>query len=177
MKVSDQYIIPLRGIKDGDYLYSFIADDKFFEQIDESEIKQGNFKTDVKIERRGNLITMRLNISGVVIVPCDRCLDDLNLSFKTNQEIFIKFGETQFNDNQDYIFLSDDDDSLNIAQYIYEYIILALPFKRVHSNDIRGTSKCNPEMLKILGEYSITNNENKTDNRWNELKKLKNGTS
>ena len=61
--------------------------------------------------------------------------------------------------------------SFNEKQHIYEYIQLALPIKRVHTDDSEGNSTCDPEMLKKLNEF-IVEEENNTDPRWDELRKL-----
>ena len=71
------------------------------------------------------------------------------------------------------LLLPADEHELDLKQYIYEYIHLALPIKRVHPDDKNGKSTCDPEMLKKLKEH-IVNNENENDPRWDELKKLMN---
>ena len=63
---------------------------------------------------------------------------------------------------------------MNIAQYIYELIVLSVPTKRVHPNVLNGTMKS--EALERLEELRI--NEEKTveetsaDPRWDKLKDL-----
>jgi uncharacterized protein len=61
---------------------------------------------------------------------------------------------------------------LDLRQQIYEFIMLALPIKRVHPADKKGKSTCDPVMLKKLEELIIEEKEN--DPRWDELKKLMN---
>ncbi len=60
-----------------------------------------------------------------------------------------------------------------MAQYFYEYILLALPIQRIHPNDSRGNSTCDPEMLSKLKEHTVIE-EDSNDPRWDELKKLMN---
>lgn len=176
LKTTEQYTIPLNGIKDGDLHFSFKADNEFFEQFTESEFKQGKFDIEVRLEKCSSLITLHLSIIGYLKVPCDRCLETFDLPVKANQKIVLKFGERTEASGQDYLVLSEDTDSVNIADYIYEFIILEVPLKRVHPEDKKGKSTCDPDMIKLLDEYSEKKNEY-IDNRWNELKKLKNGTS
>jgi uncharacterized protein len=64
-----------------------------------------------------------------------------------------------------------DEHELDMKQYFYEYILLALPIKRVHPDDKNGNSTCDPEMLKKLKEHIISE-EVESDPRWDELKKL-----
>ena len=65
---------------------------------------------------------------------------------------------------------------INVAQYIYELIVLALPAKKVHPGIEDGSLKS--EILNKLEELrpkeqtkEIKNTE-ETDPRWNNLKKL-----
>ena len=48
------------------------------------------------------------------------------------------------NSDGDILWISPADDTLDLGQYLYESIMLSLPFQRVHP-DIRN---CNPDMLK-----------------------------
>jgi uncharacterized metal-binding protein YceD (DUF177 family) len=66
-----------------------------------------------------------------------------------------------------------DENDLDMKQYFYEYIVLALPIKRMHPDDSTGKRTCDPEMLEKLREH-IIGEENETDPRWDELKKLMN---
>ena len=63
---------------------------------------------------------------------------------------------------------------INIQQYIYELIVLAVPNKRVHPGVEDGT--LNSDILKKLEELSPKLKEDKEkediDPRWNTLKKL-----
>ena len=60
-----------------------------------------------------------------------------------------------------------------MSQFFYEYILLALPIKKIHPDDRNGVSQCDPEMIKKLEEH-LTSDIDETDPRWNELKKLMN---
>ena len=62
---------------------------------------------------------------------------------------------------------------INIQQYIYELVILAVPIKKIHPGVEDGT--LDSDILKKLEELSPKNkdeNEAHTDPRWNTLKKL-----
>ena len=57
------------------------------------------------------------------------------------------------------------------SQFFYEYIHLALPIKRIHPDDKKGRSTCNPVMIRKLEDHLIADDD-KTDPRWDELRKL-----
>jgi uncharacterized metal-binding protein YceD (DUF177 family) len=106
-----------------------------------------------------------------VEVPCDRCGDPLEQPIEGNSHLFIKFGEEPEEESDDVIIISDRDYQIDVSHYIYEFINLMLPAKRIHGEDENGESLCNPEAIKFLDENS---GEQETDPRWDALKKLKN---
>ena len=92
--------------------------------------------------------------------------------------MYIKFGAEAEELNDDVIVLPLEDNQINVAQYLYELIILGLPIKHVHPDDENGNSTCNPEMLDKLNEYLVDEVDEDEevnqpiDERWSELKKL-----
>jgi uncharacterized protein len=87
--------------------------------------------------------------------------------------LLVKFGKTYEEDDPDMIIMPGDMSDLDLKQSLYEYIMLALPIKRMHPDDSRGNSTCNPDMLKKLSEHIMSDGD-KSDPRWDELKKLRN---
>ncbi|HEA22823.1 MAG TPA: DUF177 domain-containing protein, partial [Pricia antarctica] len=59
---------------------------------------------------------------------------------------------------------------VNIAQYIYEMLVLGVPQKRVHPGVLDGSLQS--EALKKLEELRPKENKKESDPRWDELKKL-----
>ena len=87
----------------------------------------------------------------------------------------MKFGAEYNDDNEDILIIPHGEYEINVAQYIYELIVLAVPAKRVHPGIEDGTLKS--EILSKLEELSPKEvNEDKAseeiDPRWNNLKKL-----
>ena len=56
-----------------------------------------------------------------------------------------------------------------ISNFIYEYIMLLLPYKRVHPE---GEDLCDQEVVDKLNQHT----QNESDPRWAALKELKNNT-
>jgi uncharacterized metal-binding protein YceD (DUF177 family) len=88
-------------------------------------------------------------------------------------KLLIKFGKSLEDSDPDILSLPSDEHELDLQQQIYEFIMLALPIKRVHPTDKKGNSTCDPVMLKKLEEL-IIEEEKINDPRWDELKKLMN---
>ncbi len=169
--MSGLFAIPISGLKEGLHNYDFEIDNKFFDQFEESEVKEGVLSASVEADKRSSHIDIAIRIRGEVTLACDRCLEFFSLPVICENRLLVKFGKTLEDTDPDIITIPSDEHELDLKQYFYEYILLALPIQKVHPVDKNGRSKCDPEMLKKLDEY-IVNKESKTDPRWDELKKL-----
>ena len=86
----------------------------------------------------------------------------------------MKFGEIYNDDNDELLILPEGEHTLNVAQYIYEMLILSVPAKRIHPN-----IDSFPEALEALEalspkEQEVAEDLSQIDPRWNELQKLLN---
>jgi len=171
--MSGIFTIPFKGLKVGRYSFSFKIDNEFFEVFEESEIKEGNLSANVEMDKREPHLDLLIKISGTVPINCDRCLEVFSYPISCENRLIVKFGEDISNDDADAIFLSADEQELDLRQHLYDFIHLALPIRRVHQPDENGKVGCNPEMIKKLKELLIDKDkQNNIDPRWGELKKL-----
>ena len=171
--MSSSYTIQLSGLKEGHHTIDFEIDKAFFEQFDESEVKEGSLVANVEIDKRSTHVDMLIKVSGSVRISCDRCLEMFSQHINSENRLLVKFGKDIEDIDSDILPLQADAYELDLKQQIYEFIILALPIKRVHPPDKNGNSTCDPGMLKKLEEL-IIDEEKENDPRWDELKKLMN---
>ncbi len=171
--MSSSYTILLSGLKEGHHTVDFEIDNKFFEQFEESEVKEGSLIANIAMDKRSTHLDMQIKVSGSVRVSCDRCLEMFSQPVNSENRLLVKFGKTIEDTDPDILSVSFDEYELDLKQQIYEFIMLALPIKRVHPADKNGKSTCDPVMLKKLDELVI-DEEKENDPRWDELKKLMN---
>lgn len=168
----DYYIIPLNGLREGKHDFSFEVDEKFFEQYEHSEVKRGNLKVSLTLTKRDSAMFLNFVILGSVNITCDRCLNLFDLPININEKITIKFGESvedsSFIGEDDQI-IARDESHLSIAQFLYEFIELNIPYKRVHANKENGEQGCEVEFLE---EEIIPEKNEIIDPRWNKLKEI-----
>ncbi|MBN1107309.1 MAG: DUF177 domain-containing protein [Bacteroidales bacterium] len=169
--MSGAYNIPISGLKDGRHRFEFEVEDDFFEQFEESEIKEGNLAVTVEAEKTSSHIDMIITIGGTVNISCDRCLGIFSQPLNCENRLLVRSGKVYDDSDPDIITVPDDDSTLDMSQYLYEYILLALPVKRTHPDDGEGNSTCDPDMLRKLSEHSVKQEE-KHDHRWDDLKTL-----
>jgi len=171
--MSSTYTIPIGGLKEGHHTFDFEIDKKFFEQFEDSEVKEGSLIANVKMDKRSTHLDLLIEVSGSVRVSCDRCLEVFSQPISSENRLLVKFGKNMEDIDPDILSLPVDANELDLKQQIYEFVMLALPIKRVHPVDKNGKSSCDPLMLKKLEEL-IIEEEKDNDPRWDELKKLMN---
>ncbi len=114
-------------------------------------------------------MSLNIEIEGEINVTCDRCLDGFPYQVEGESTLFIKFGESHDELADDVIVVPESENEIEIAQYIYELILLSFPINFIHPDDEDGFSTCNEEMMQKLNEHSEAE---EIDPRWSELKKL-----
>jgi len=171
--MSGLYTIPLSGLKEGHHTFDFEIDNEFFELFEESEVKEGSLVALIEMDKRSSHLDLTIKISGSVKINCDRCLEMFFQPIDCENRILVKFGKSIEDSDPDILSIAVDEHELDLQQQIYEFIILALPIKRVHPLDKNGNSTCDPVMIRKLEELLIEE-EKENDPRWDELKKLMN---
>ena len=126
MEVAQRYSIAWKGLKNGRHDFRFEVDKALFEAFESTEIKDGRCEVSVGVDRSEKQLTLDVGITGHVVVECDRCLEDCRVPID---------GEVMW--------MLPGEDRVELAQYIYESIVLSLPYQRVHPE-----GECNPEMLE-----------------------------
>jgi len=174
VKSNRQFVIPFKGLKIGKHNFLFDIDDTFFDDYEQSEITKGKIHVEVDLEKKSNMLELYFSLTGNVKITCDRCLDEFEMPIEYTAELFVKFGDVTEEQTDEIIVLSHNEFEIDVAQYIYEFVHLGLPYKRVHPNNSKGQSTCNKEMLKKLDEYIIRENVENIDPRWDDLKNLLN---
>jgi len=165
------YSIAFKGLSQGKHIFEYEVDEKFFSEFGGGVVDEGKVKVLVTLEKQSALMVIWFDIEGIVTVQCDRCLEMYDQPIKSQERIFVKFGEKEFSDGDDVIWVSVNDYQINVAQLIYEFVCLAVPIKKVHPDDQNGNSTCDPQMIEKLDKYLIK--EDKVINPvWNDLKKL-----
>lgn len=168
-----QLEIDLRDLAEGETSLNIALGDKFFEALEDAEIKRGDVAVNLTIRRSGAYFDVRMHIDGRVFVPCDICLDDMQQPIEAECQLAARLGDTE-GASEETICIDEADGVLDLSWSAYESIALAVPTRHVHEE-----GQCNPDMERLLQQYSASaqNADHKDDSaidpRWSELEKLK----
>ncbi len=183
MKVTNEFLIPFIGLKLGKHQFEYQISKAFFEHFEYDEFESANIKVNIVLEKKNTMLELNFKHSGTINVPCDLTNEDFDLPIKGNLKLIVRFGETFNDENEDLLILPIGEHQIDVAQYIYEMIVLSIPLKKIHPGIKEGTLES--KALSKLNELSINEQENQdnveehldikeahTDPRWDKLKKL-----
>ncbi len=175
MKPLKEFTIQFVGLKLEKHHFDFRIDKKFFEYFEFEDFNSTNIKADVNLNKKQTLLEFDFKISGTVNVNCDLSNEPFEQKIDGEFQLVVKFGQEYNDENEDILILPHGEYEINIAQYIYELIVLSVPTKLIHPGVKDGTLQS--DILSKLEELSPKSLEEKEDTedidpRWNKLKKL-----
>lgn len=163
--------IDLKGLKDEETSLEFTLDDTYLEALDGADVKKGSLHVSVSIRKATGFFEFNFHIDGEIVIPCDRCLDDMTLPVDTDNCLIVKLGSV-YSEEDDVIVVPENEGILDMAWLIYEFVALVIPIRHVHA-----PGKCNPAMTQALEELSSDRSSDEESNqpidpRWAKLKDL-----
>jgi len=176
MKVTNEFLIPFIGLKLGKHPFEFQINKAFFDKFEYHEYENCAIQVNVVLEKKSTMLELSFKHKGTVTVPCDLTNEIFDLPIKGKIKLVVTFGEEFNDDNEELLVLPHGEHQIDIAQYIYEMIVLSVPLKRVHPGIKDGTLQT--EALKKLSELTIkeqkleNKKEENIDPRWDKLKQL-----
>lgn len=161
----------------------------FFAHIDGPEVQKGKVNVELTVKKTSRAFELSFQTEGIVWVPCDRCLDEMEQPVTSSDKLMVKFGHEYAEEGDNLIVIPEEEGEINVAWFMYEFIALAIPMKHVHA-----PGKCNKAVTSKLNKHLRTSGdddaeesfgagedivvedeaEEQIDPRWNELKILDN---
>lgn len=142
MELEQKYSIAYKGLKNGLHEVDFDVDGALFKAYESKEIKDGRCKVHVVMDKSDTQLILDVTIDGHVVCECDRCLEDCTIPVHFDGRLTVFVSDNQGEYDGDYMWISPDEEDINLMQYIYESIVLSLPYRRVHPD-----GECDPDMM------------------------------
>ena len=182
------YRIDLKGMQTDSCTYEFVLDDSFFAGLEGSEIQRGDVHVSLSVKKTSRAFELDFQTDGIVRIPCDRCLDEMEQAVKSTDSLVVKFGAEYAEEADNLVIVPEDEGFINVAWFMYEFVALAIPMKHVHA-----PGECNEQMSQALRKHlrvtpddvddepvlldedmaeSGNGEASGVDPRWNELKKI-----
>lgn len=149
MSKFEPYNIKLKDLKNPTEVLEYDISDDFFKKIDspEHEVEKGRVKAKVTVVKKEKIFEMNFEIDGTVLVPCNRCMDDMEIPVNYKEKLKVKFGQS-FSEENETVIVPESEGAINIAWFLYEFIVVSIPIKHVHA-----PGECNKTMVSKLKRH------------------------
>ncbi len=169
MNAFGAYAIPILGLKTGVHHYQYTIDRDFFAHFEGVPIETGTVNFDLNVEKRSDMLLLDFTLQGFIGTECDRCTAQINLPLADERQLIVKYSEQPDDEEDEVVFISRDLSHLNIARYLYEFTILALPITNTYACEDDPEPPCNQDILKFLKKDT---DDDKPSSIWDALKGL-----
>jgi len=157
MSKFELYNIVLKDINNETRTYEFDLDDAYFKKIDSPEVQKGNVKAKVSVVKKLNTFELLFTLEGNINVPCNRCLDDMVQPITYKEKLQVRFGD-KFDEIDEIVIVPESDGGINVAWFLYEFIVLNIPIKHVHA-----PGECNKTMVTKLKRHITRSKDDDED--------------
>jgi uncharacterized protein len=164
----ERYRVNILGLSLSIHHFEYELGVEFFKKYDTGLVSGGIFKVDVTLDKRETFLDTHFKVKGSVKLICDRSLDEFDYPIDVSPKIIFKYGDEDKEISEDVVMIHHGIESLELGQYIYEFIALAIPMKKLHP---RFENEQDEEGGIVYSSEPETKKE-EIDPRWEMLKKL-----
>ncbi|MGP8214861.1 MAG: YceD family protein [Bacteroidia bacterium] len=156
MRIKDtQCIISLASLKNGEHSFLFTIDGELFQENHFEDIHEADLKAIITFNKNSPILMFNFTVEGTVTVTCDRCGDDFKMPTKIERQLVVKTECKTHQEEDDMVSLATGEKDIDIAPFVYQFVVLSLPMQRIHANDKNGKSECNSEIINKLKRLEV----------------------
>ena len=149
MELNERYSIGYKSLSNSAFDYDFVVDDALFAAYESREVLSGECDVKVLLKKNSNQLDLDVEISGQVMCECDRCLEPCPIDIDYEGHLIVRISTEEGEYDGEVMWLNPAEEKLDLTQYIYESIILSLPYQRVHTE-----GECNPDMMARFAQVT-----------------------
>lgn len=179
------YRVNIVGLSNRVHHFHYEVGGDLFGEYGSDLLSEGSFTVDVSLDKRETFLEADFSIAGTARLICDRSLEPFDFPVRTRRKVVFKYGDQDEEITDEIMIIHRDTAWLELGQYIYEFIALAIPLKKLHprfqdtADDESGDSEGRIVYTSGGSEDDGGGDSNghdpgdDIDPRWNALKKLK----
>jgi len=145
-----QMKLSIASLPFGSQQFDYHVDGKFFNEIEVSEVRSGSVDVAISVTHtQEGIYDLDFVCNGVITIPCDRCLDDMELPVDATYHLTVKIGDTLDDSLDNVLVIPSSWRTLDLEPIVRDTVLLTIPMMHVHS-----PGECNEEMLGRLEQHS-----------------------
>ena len=161
--------IKISNLSDGTHEF------RFLEPVDSVGLEspfEGKVEVEVKLTKAHSQLILDTTLLVNAVFDCDRCMTTVNIQLNADYKmVYLQDVEPVENNSDNIAYISSEADVIDISNDVRDFAILAVPMKKLCSEDCKGLC---PRCGKNLNEGECSCNKDETDIRWKPLMELKN---
>ena len=151
-----QYELLVKGLKNGIHSYEFLLDKAFFSNFPDTPVIESSIQVKLDIDKRPEMFIIDIKLVGAIETDCDRCLAPIQLPISGTHQLLVKLKlNTEGEEDPDVVFVDPEIDRFGVAEYLYEYTVLAIPIKKVLDCENMESKPCDLDTLKRMENKQI----------------------
>lgn len=153
--------------------FDFQIDDAFFKEYGTDLVSGGEFRADVVLDKKETFIEAVFKIKGHARLVCDRSLEPFDYPIDIDKKVVFKYGEEETELSDEIVVIRHDRAVLEVGQYLYEFIALEIPMKKLHPKFNDAEDDDTEGKMVYSSTPDPDPGDDGMDPRWEQLKKLK----
>ncbi|MAJ51204.1 MAG: hypothetical protein CMB82_06285 [Flammeovirgaceae bacterium] len=170
--VLKSFDINLTRLKNGKHHFQFELIPDFFETFENNLVKKGFGSASLVLDKSESMMTLNFTIKTEILLTCDISLKSYRESLTCKKKHIVKFGLTNEELSDEISTIDSAMQTLNVSSYIYEFVSLEIPMKKVHPN-LRNQERAELAYKDETPSLNSQEKDNAVDPRWEALKKIK----
>jgi uncharacterized protein len=126
------YSLHIQGLSNNLHHFLYDFGDEFFRHYGTSLVEKGHFRAEIDLNKHDTFIEATFRIRGFARLTCDRSLDEFDYPLNIERKMIFKFGDDDREVDDTTQMIAWGTDSLELGQFIYEFIGLEVPIKKLH---------------------------------------------
>jgi DUF177 domain-containing protein len=168
----EAYRVNIVGLSNNTHRFEYQIDDGFFRHYGGDLVSEGSFEVEVVLDKRETFLEMTMAISGTAKLVCDRSLEPFDHPVDVRKKVVFKYGDENQELTDEIVIIERNTVHLELGQYMYEFISLAVPMKKLHPR-YRQEEDFGDGGIVYSSTSPTEKEDEETDPRWDKLKKLK----
>ena len=170
-KGMEKLVIDIYRLSNKLHQYEFKMDEAFFSMFDQDLVSNGDLNAKIDLDKNDSFIGMSVEINGEVELTCDRSLEKFQYPIHEERKVILKYGEEEKEIDHDVNMITRETQQINVGQYLFEFVGLAIPMKKLHPKFSDNEEEFNS--LVYSSQSDATETSDQPDPRWQKLNDLK----
>lgn len=162
------------GLKQGIHEFSYTVDDKFFVEKGNPDFTNCQANIKLLLDKKSSFMLLKFEIGGKAEAACDRCGNPLTLDIWDEFNMLVKLVENpdEMNaqeEDPDVFYISRTESHIDVAAWIYEFVLLSFPLQKMCTESQMGGPQCNKEVLEKLKNMKVKEEQTNANQLWKGL--------